>query len=535
MNQSKLFILVLLLLLFIVSCSKMLLIPITLITAGFFVVKRQYNIALIVLSVLFFISFLFNNKVETFKNGDRKNEMFVESQNKPNVKNTLSEPEPVPEKVYSKDNDLQLQKKYHYINVKHYKKLHFVLKSLLNREYFDSNQTNINEVIDNYKINSVFDLSKTVLNREKNPIYNNFLEKITCINHDNSVDYIMCDNENYKKVYAFCELIYVYTLDLDKILELINVHKIMSVCELSAKRSILVSAPDSQTGYGFETLGLEYYLNERSFTRKYYDILELLELDTILNRDASEGGFTLEEKLYNYHNSNKEAVKDLNSIMVLFDYYKVFDSYILNMEDDDFNWNLGILKSVDLNMRCWDLIYFFTEYDVKERIIKTINKITSVDDEFLNRGSNPSNPFDKTKQNNFNLNLNTQNDENVYIEENDIFTDNLDIHRKRFKTIKDKNDSEDKRIRDMLDKKINLKFIRENFNQKMIDILNDLVILRSKRCDLDCYDSNNPTLSRVVFYLKEMLKILTKDERLLFVGILFISMSIIFYFLGASK
>ena len=69
----------------------------------------------------------------------------------------------------------------------------------------------------------------------------------------------------------------------------------------------------------------------------------------------------------------------------------------------------------------------------------------------------------------------------------------------------------------------------------MIDILNDFVILRSKRCDLDCYDSNNPMLSRVVFYLKETLKILTKDERLLFVGILFIGMSIIFYFLGASR
>ena len=75
--------------------------------------------------------------------------------------------------------------------------------------------------------------------------------------------------------------------------------------------------------------------------------------------------------------------------MVLFDYYSIFDKYVLNIEDDDYNWDLGILKSVDLNMSCWENVNFFTKYDVKDRIIKSINKLTSVDDEFLNRGSPP--------------------------------------------------------------------------------------------------------------------------------------------------
>ena len=93
--------------------------------------------------------------------------------------------------------------------------------------------------------------------------------------------------------------------------------------------------------------------------------------------DPGESHMSLRERLYNYHNSNKEVVKDLNSIMVLFDYYSVFDRYVLNIEDDDYNWDLGILKSVDLNMPCWENVSFFEKYDVKNRIIKSINRLTN--------------------------------------------------------------------------------------------------------------------------------------------------------------
>ena len=125
------------------------------------------------------------------------------------------------------------------------------MNSLLESSYVKKNREFIEDVIDNYKINSIFDLSNKVLNKEKNPLYNNFLEKITCL-ENNSVNYILCDNDNYKKLYAFCELLLVFTLDIDKIVELINKEKIMGVRELSAKRSILDSV-QNQTSYGYES------------------------------------------------------------------------------------------------------------------------------------------------------------------------------------------------------------------------------------------------------------------------------------------
>ena len=393
MNQSKLFILVLLLLLFVVSCSKVLLIPVTLIISGFFVVKRQYNIALIVLSSLFFMSMIFNNKIETFQQSTSQATTQATSQatTQGTTQATTQATSKATTQATSKATTQAIQQpiqqatplKPHVMFEDDYNKLLFVFNSLLDKKYLKENKFAIEEIIDNYRINNIFELSKTVLNKDNNPIYNNFLEKITCRNRG-YVDYIQCDNDNYKKIYAFCELIYVFTFNLDTVVELINKFKIMSVCELSAKRYILQD-DKSQTSFGYETLGLEYYLNEKSFSRKYYDILEILELDKLLAEDSNENGMTLEERLYNYHNSDKEAVKNLNTIMVLFDYYNIFDKYILNMEDDEYNWNLGILKSVDLNLPCWDSVEFFKDYDVKGRIVKSINKLTSVDDEFLNR------------------------------------------------------------------------------------------------------------------------------------------------------
>ena len=331
-------------------------------------------------------------------------------------------------------------------------------------------------------------------------------------------------------MYAFCELLLVFTLDLDKILELINTNNIMSVCQLSAKRVILEDF-DNKTSFGYEKLGLEYYLNEKSFSRKYFDILKMLELDTYISNKPEEAHLSLREKLYNYHDSNTKEVKDLNSIMVLFDYYDIFDSYVLNLEDDDYNWNLGILKSVDLMHPCWENVYFFTKYKVKERIIKAINKLTSVDDEFLNRDKNPINPYaneDESQEPNTATN-------NIYQEEDDIFKNNLDTFRKRYKTVYEKKKKDNKEVYTKVNTKLSLTYFKHNFPVKMIDILNDIIQLSKRKCDLECDNSTNPMFSKFIFYIGEMFKIITKEERMLFVGSLLVVISILLNFIIASK
>ena len=238
MNQSKLFILVLLLLLFMVSCSKVLLIPVTLIISGFFVVKRQYNIALIVLSLLFFMSMIFNNKIETFQQADLGSDgasrriryradnliktFTFEKEPTSNAAATQQATQQATEQATEQATQQATQQateqatelKPHVMYEDDYNKLLFVFDSLLDKKYMKQNKFAIEEIIDNYRINNIFELSKTVLNKDKNPVYNNFLEKITC-REKGTVNYIQCDNENYKRLYAFCELIYVFTFNLD--------------------------------------------------------------------------------------------------------------------------------------------------------------------------------------------------------------------------------------------------------------------------------------------------------------------------------
>ena len=163
MNQSKLFILVLLLLLFIVSCSKILLIPVTLIISGFFVVKKKYNIALIVLSVLFFISLIFDNKIETFNTEQSKEIVaIVPTENTPKIEppktTQIKQLKTTQVKSVDKKQTQQVsteKRHYHMLSVKEFSKLFFVLNSLLDDKYLEKHKTSIEEIIDNYRIKSI--------------------------------------------------------------------------------------------------------------------------------------------------------------------------------------------------------------------------------------------------------------------------------------------------------------------------------------------------------------------------------------------
>lgn len=533
MKNTSLFILSLLLLVFVISLNKVLLLPISLVLVMFFVYQRRPHLAIIALSIVYVISFLLGKKREGFQTSSS-----VDARENTNPSTALATTNPstalATTNTQSSTNTQQVttppseKNKVFTMSTQSYTQLISVFRALLEPKYMEKNLSYIEGIIYNYEVSSIFDLSSKVLNTSANPKYNNFLEKVTCLN-DGTVNYLDCDNSNYKKLYAFSDLIMVFTLDLDKVFELINKNNIMSVCELSAKRQILEDF-DNQTSYGFELLGLKYYLNEKSFARKYYDILKLLRLDTFLSNKPEESHLSLREKLYNYHDDNKKVVKDLNSILVLFDFYNIFDNYILNLEDDDYRWDLGILKSVDLELPCWENVSFFVEYEVKNRIIEGIQRSTRANTEILDRSDNPINPFSQTER------LNSRIDNSVlYQEEDDVFGNSLEDFTKRYKAVSDQKKQDNKDIRDKLDRKLSLKYVQENFSQKMIGILNDIVLLFSRKCDIDCSDSSNPMFSKFTFYVTEIIKIMMKDERMFYVGILLIVLSMIFNFISSSK
>jgi len=215
----------------------------------------------------------------------------------------------------------------------------------------------------------------------------------------------------------------------------------------------------------------------------------------------------IRETLYNYNDKNKRVVKDLNSIMVLFDYYKVFDEILLNYDEIEYNWELVVLKSADLNQPYWHTLSYFKDYNLKDKIIRGINKFTkSEEDIFSIELADKCKPPDIT--------------EKVEEEEYKIISKN-----------KNKCDTDEELV---ILKELSINYIITNFTKKLNDIINDLIELFNNRCNVDCPD-NDSMFGKYIYYFREIITILSKDERMFFVGLLITFIAIVLNFIDLSN
>ena len=110
-----------------------------------------------------------------------------------------------------------------------------------------------------------------------------------------------------------------------------------------------------------------------------------------------------------------------------------------------------------------------------------------------------------------------------------------DFKLEEYKTVNELNDEankiEDVNVLDML----SLDYIFKNFNKKFTLIILELVDLTERRCDIDCNNYERPLLGKYIFYSKEILKILTKGERMFYVGLLVIFLAVLINFINMSK
>ena len=335
--MDKFILLFLLLLIFLNSINKKLLYLFLLLFSSLCIYKKKIKELFFILTFIYLLSY-FN--YETFQTSQssrssKPSQPSLES-SKPSLQTTAT----ILNNLVENDDNL-------YITPNNYKEITYVLKNLLESDYYEINKKNIETILEQFKIKNIYELSDKILNINKNQLYNNVLEKITCIK-DKTIDFLDCNNLNFKKIYAFSELIKIYTISIQKVIELINNHKIYKLCDLSSNRHILKSNPE----FGYEYDALIFYLNEMGLSDKYYKILELLDLELLL--DNKNKAIPIKEKLYNYNDKNTEIVKDLNSIVILFKYYKIFDELKINNEEEDFNWDYSILRNIDLNRNYWE-------------------------------------------------------------------------------------------------------------------------------------------------------------------------------------
>jgi len=499
MEEHKIFIVLSLLLIYTLTINKNLFYVLLVIFTSVLLYHKK-NIQLSIFFLLFYVLsiIILNRNRKKFEHYKKIRENFQNTEQEDPVPTTTPNRENERTFIVTENvNEKQFADSYHSMTMDDYQKTFFVLNSLFEGEYLEKNKEEIEKILVEYKVNNLFDLSVNILNKENNVVYNNFLEKITCITENGETNYLDCNNTNFNKLQSFAELNLIFCLEIDKIVELINVHKVYQLCDLAAKRYLLKDG-EIET---FQYSGLEYYLNERTFNNKYYEILRILELDQELNNPTM-----LRETLYNYNDKNKEVVKDLNSIMVLFNYFKIFDEILLNYDELEYNWELVVLKSANLNQPYWNTLYYFRKYDIKNRIIRAINKYT------------------KSEEDIFSIEL----DDKCKVIEKEP------EEKTEYKVITDNKNNCDTQEELAVLKDLSLDYIIKNFSQKMIDIINDMVLLFNRRCQVDCPD-NNSAFSKYIFYFREIMIILSKEERMFFVGILITLLGILLNFVDLSN
>ena len=371
--------------------------------------------------------------------------------------------------------------------------VYYVLNSLLTETYFKKNRENIERVIRDYEINDVFSLADKILNVEKDKRYHNFLERITCI-EKNKINYTRCDNINYKKLYAFSELNKVYTFSIEFVVELINKHKIYRLCDVP--ENIL----KNKAQYGYEYNGYLFYLNRFSLSDKFYKLLELLELDKLLlNQNKT---IPLQERLYNYVDKDHTVSKDLNSLIVLFDYYKILDDIRINNEEEDFDYDYSLLRNIDLNQNYWSDNYYFKKYRVKSKIIDSINRLTLDDKDIFSHELNEK--YAKRDRSEIREEFKVMDSEQEETASNSEFLSTL-----------------------------NLASIKNNFVKTFIDIIEEILVICNEGCKID--GNQNYYLGTLNYYFANIIKVFIKDGRMFYVGIFVIFLSMMMYFIETSK
>ena len=389
-----------------------------------------------------------------------------------------------------------------------YKELFYVLSSLLESSYYKNNKESIDLIISNNRsIKDVYNLSEAILNVNNNKIYNNFLERITCIKKG-KINYLDCDNINFKKVMAFSELVRIYGFSIEFVITLINKHKIYKICDLEPQLKNLMN--NSQFGYEYN--GFMVYLNKLSINNKYYNLLELIGLDKQLQNQNTK--IPLKERMYNYVDTNKRVSKELNSIVVSMDYYKILDDTQINNEEDDFNWDYSLLRNIDLNRNYWKDNPFFKKYNIKHLIIEKINEMTKEDKNIFRHE----------------LNKKYRDTDSISNVDNDP-TSNTS-NPSEYKVIKD---SGTKSESDTFLEKLNLNNIKNNFSVVFINIINDLTELYKHRCTNDCKNEHPTFYNKFMYYFNNVIKIMIKDGRMFYTGLFIIFISFMLYFIESSK
>lgn len=270
--------------------------------------------------------------------------------------------------------------------------------------------------------------------------------------------------------------------------------------------------------------GFEFYKNPSIMNDKFYEILNLLELNTLFNVNSVKDIIDVETK------------KEIDYMVILFKLNKVLTNIELN--DTTESWKLKSLQNLAKN---YDQYFGSTNETLLKYDIKT--KIT-------NKLFNKKIELDKNLMVDFDL-INLSNKINQQAQLNSkLYETEVEKQQKvEFEKIENLNKVGNiyEQKKNMNPELIEINKIEKEFSNVGLDIINDLINLFGsfgeesfknyiEFSDYDIEENTNKyMLHKYIYYFKQTIIILTKDGRMFYVGLIFMVIALLMYFIESSK
>ena len=380
------------------------------------------------------------------------------------------------------------------LTLKNFKELGFVFNAL-----FKMGETDMRKILKKYCIEDLFGLKNYI------EYYRN--------QADSEID---TTNWAYsEKAQTLSKLVPIYTLTPEDMVTLINREKI-TYTQLEKDKVLRsrIFGIDSLTN-----LSMEYYFNDKKLTKKHYKIITTLGLDNLLPEAIKENVTTLliTRRYYDYN------IKDVVGIAILFEHlgYINDEDITADWSSDDANgdeWVKIKLIQIDLADNLFLNNELFKQHSVKRKIEKFLSKIEQEEKDRIARETiDFSKPFSEQQQ-----------EKQLFEARNKIKDDKISEYHSE---IVEKMDAdEDDIVSDVTFNFNNVDTLIKKSNSTLTGVLDEIQVLYTNVSNTNYAPGSrvNNMLTKYLVFVKELMNILTRDQRMLFVGLFLMIIAVIF-------
>ena len=307
-----------------------------------------------------------------------------------------------------------------------------------------------------------------------------------------------------------------------------NLHKYYPIYNLTITEAIdLVKNPDKDVEIfadkSLNKLSRDYYLGVKEFSKKQFKFFE--EID-VIDEDYKLKIKGLKPNVVYFD----EKIKELGSLMTLIEHLGFLTKDDINSDfftDTDIEgkqWTIDTYKRVDLNSKDFETNYYFKKYKIREKIQDKLEidkkekegTTTSRLDDLIDFKSRSSLLFEELNQ-------------------TGVETDGLnrDIQSKSIEEYQSVLvENSDKETKDEIVELQNYDTLREKSMTAYYNIIDEVRNLYDK---IQRDHKDESIVNKYLIFFMSLINILVKEQRLFFVGILFVIFSVIFNFIEISR